>query len=634
MADSVVANDSLILQKREEMDGRLASIRKAQRAVDDKIHSQLAEIELLSEKLRQVQQGRQQPNSTTQPKSPAESEAATASEKTPENPKDSSAGTLLESVTNHVAQPEDSAQWSRFFADEPITDEPEIGLDSNDSRLQSQMGTLQSEIDGGEAELAKAASLMQRLQDRARKTAEAEQKRNDEVIAAANRENENAELKTLLAKVTRQRIDCETELNELRRDHDSLLDDCEQKMTRIQALITHSKHLDKSESQKAKALNETTAELLKLRAVHEALKHESEKQKNQIDALCTANERLAELEQTTAAQLSERDKELSECEGHMHQLSQMFQQQSDHVDLLTQTNEQLNGQLDTTSDSLQSQSETLCELQSAHERLQQEAEKSAEMVDSLMAENKSLGEECELKTQSLRKTKRELDQLREAHDQLEQDASAQVARINSLLAEKDSLFASDREKARQLEDRDSELESLRAAHETLLAESVQQAERIQFLIDERRQLLLEKSESESLSYANLQAAARDYAQLESEKNRLEQRVAQLVGEDDHPVIYRMTADHHESMATGDDLTRVDGIGPKIQELLTENSIISFEELATTSIEELHAILIQAGGTFCLHDPTSWPQQARYAAGGDWAELSRFQDALADQRRAA
>ncbi|MBP8726468.1 MAG: Polyribonucleotide nucleotidyltransferase [Saprospiraceae bacterium] len=77
----------------------------------------------------------------------------------------------------------------------------------------------------------------------------------------------------------------------------------------------------------------------------------------------------------------------------------------------------------------------------------------------------------------------------------------------------------------------------------------------------------------------------------------------------------------------DDLKKIEGIGPKIAELLAADGIASFDALAATSQEKLHEILVKAGSRFKMHDPSTWPQQAALAASGDWDALRKLQESL-------
>lgn len=63
-------------------------------------------------------------------------------------------------------------------------------------------------------------------------------------------------------------------------------------------------------------------------------------------------------------------------------------------------------------------------------------------------------------------------------------------------------------------------------------------------------------------------------------------------------------------ATPDDLTRINGIGPKVASLLNENGLTTFAQLAQTDVGQLKTILEQAGSRYRLLDPTTWPEQAR------------------------
>ena len=77
---------------------------------------------------------------------------------------------------------------------------------------------------------------------------------------------------------------------------------------------------------------------------------------------------------------------------------------------------------------------------------------------------------------------------------------------------------------------------------------------------------------------------------------------------------------------GDDLTKVEGIGPKIAEHFNNAGILTWEELANTDVSRLQEILTAAGPRYRMHNPGSWPKQARMAADGKWDELKVWQDA--------
>jgi len=75
------------------------------------------------------------------------------------------------------------------------------------------------------------------------------------------------------------------------------------------------------------------------------------------------------------------------------------------------------------------------------------------------------------------------------------------------------------------------------------------------------------------------------------------------------------------------LTVVKGIGPKIQSLFYKNNIRSWSALAECDIERCQEILDAGGNSFSMHDPATWPEQARLAAEGEWKELYDWQNHL-------
>ena len=77
----------------------------------------------------------------------------------------------------------------------------------------------------------------------------------------------------------------------------------------------------------------------------------------------------------------------------------------------------------------------------------------------------------------------------------------------------------------------------------------------------------------------------------------------------------------------DDLKRIEGIGPKIEKMLNDGLIYTWAELATTPVDRLRAILRKGGDRYKMHDPKSWPDQAKLAAEGRWEELEEYQEVL-------
>ena len=75
----------------------------------------------------------------------------------------------------------------------------------------------------------------------------------------------------------------------------------------------------------------------------------------------------------------------------------------------------------------------------------------------------------------------------------------------------------------------------------------------------------------------------------------------------------------------DDFKKIEGVGPKIASLLVESGISKFEQLSKIDVLALEQILKNANLRFAK--PATWPEQASYAAKGDWEGLKSFQNQL-------
>jgi len=74
----------------------------------------------------------------------------------------------------------------------------------------------------------------------------------------------------------------------------------------------------------------------------------------------------------------------------------------------------------------------------------------------------------------------------------------------------------------------------------------------------------------------------------------------------------------------DDLKRIEGIGPKIAELLMNGGICTFRQLSTVEPSHIKALLVKGGNRFATAEPATWPLQAKLAAEARWAELDELQ----------
>ena len=81
----------------------------------------------------------------------------------------------------------------------------------------------------------------------------------------------------------------------------------------------------------------------------------------------------------------------------------------------------------------------------------------------------------------------------------------------------------------------------------------------------------------------------------------------------------------------DDLTLIEGIGPKVAKVLGEAGILTFAQLAQANADDIQNILNEAG--LKMMDATSWPAQAKLAAEDDMDGLKKMQDKLSGGRKA-
>ena len=77
----------------------------------------------------------------------------------------------------------------------------------------------------------------------------------------------------------------------------------------------------------------------------------------------------------------------------------------------------------------------------------------------------------------------------------------------------------------------------------------------------------------------------------------------------------------------DDLKKIEGIGPKIEQILHEGGITTFAQLAGADADTVKELLMAAGPRYAIHNPATWAKQAAMAANGQWDELKELQDQL-------
>lgn len=153
----------------------------------------------------------------------------------------------------------------------------------------------------------------------------------------------------------------------------------------------------------------------------------------------------------------------------------------------------------------------------------------------------------------------------------------------------------------------------------------------------------QQAESEA-EMATLRERASDLERAADERDRLKAELEQLRLASERPAEPVTepagTTDLDAAAAvlgrrvTHDDLRAIIGIGPAIERLCHGIGIRTWWDLATADAPVLKSMLADAGPRFGMHDPTSWPQQARLLAEGRWDEFRALEARLAAQRGTA
>jgi predicted flap endonuclease-1-like 5' DNA nuclease len=109
----------------------------------------------------------------------------------------------------------------------------------------------------------------------------------------------------------------------------------------------------------------------------------------------------------------------------------------------------------------------------------------------------------------------------------------------------------------------------------------------------------------------------------------EEVAAPAHGHDDHA---EEPAHRAEAVVLPDDLTIIEGIGPKVAKLLAGTDITTFAALAEADLVKLREVLDGAGYKYM--EPAGWVEQAKLAAKGDTEGLQKLQGELKGGRKAA
>ncbi|MFC4096215.1 30S ribosomal protein S2 [Euzebyella saccharophila] len=123
-------------------------------------------------------------------------------------------------------------------------------------------------------------------------------------------------------------------------------------------------------------------------------------------------------------------------------------------------------------------------------------------------------------------------------------------------------------------------------------------------------------------------AKKESKKLEPTPETVETKAPPVVAKTPKPEVnVEATKEAVAKETAADDLTKVEGIGPKAAEALVNAGIATYADLAKADPEKIKEILTEASSRMSHLDPTSWPKQAQMAADGKWEELKEWQDSV-------
>jgi chromosome segregation ATPase len=188
------------------------------------------------------------------------------------------------------------------------------------------------------------------------------------------------------------------------------------------------------------------------------------------------------------------------------------------------------------------------------------------------------------------------------------------------------------------QDKDSlseQVNTWRNAYESLRTSNESLNNRIAALESElaESKTIVIKKESDILP--NFQDLQERYNELETRLNGMSRRYQDITTEKEKydSIIASLNAEltTYRNRYTPDDLKVIEGIGPKIEEILNKAGIIKFSQLSDMEPAQVKTILEVAGSRFSMHNPETWGIQADLANKGDWDKLKEYQEYLSAGR---
>ncbi|MDY0096442.1 MAG: helix-hairpin-helix domain-containing protein [Candidatus Vecturithrix sp.] len=183
---------------------------------------------------------------------------------------------------------------------------------------------------------------------------------------------------------------------------------------------------------------------------------------------------------------------------------------------------------------------------------------------------------------------------------------------------------------RETRDFTSQLDGPSRQEEKLVACQAELQKRTQDLQQVTEQLATAETQIRSLreQFAAAETSAEELSAAQIQIQKLREQLAAVGSQPETATKEPLPAvEEARSDVQPDDLTKIEGIGPKVAQTSNESGIFTFVQLAQTDAKRLRAILQDAGPRFRMIEPESWPEQAGLATNGDWDALTKLQDEL-------
>jgi predicted flap endonuclease-1-like 5' DNA nuclease len=275
-------------------------------------------------------------------------------------------------------------------------------------------------------------------------------------------------------------------------------------------------------------------------------------------------------------------------------------------------------------------------------KINERDEQIQELEDTLEDQekkSKTLNKDLKKNKDTVTDLNEELSQRDETIESLNAQIAERNVSINTLTEEKEDLDSRTR---KELAERDETIQELEHTLETRDSEITGLNERVRGMESElakRDETIGSLEDQLEERHVHVKALVGDIADL-GEKNReslnraegAESRIVELENDkqDRDDEITRLKA---KQRAMIDDFTKIDGIGPKVSAVLRFSGIKTFSKLASADVAELREILEAENPSLLrLTDPSTWSEQARMAAEGEWEDLEALQESLKESRR--